>query len=57
MRTIGIAYKDLVENEGGPDHQSIQPNEVIHDVEKFGFTLLAILGIKDVIRSEVPKAV
>ncbi len=30
---------------------------VIHSIEKTGFTLIAIVGIKDIIRKEVPEAV
>jgi hypothetical protein len=30
---------------------------VIHEIEKTGFTLICIVGIKDIIRPEVPKAV
>jgi hypothetical protein len=30
---------------------------VIHAIEKTGFTLIAIVGIKDIIRKEVPEAV
>ena len=26
LRTIGIAYKDMKENEGGSNHSDIQPN-------------------------------
>ena len=31
--------------------------KVIHAVEKTGFTLIAIVGIMDIIRPEVPDAV
>ncbi len=30
---------------------------VIHAIEKTGFILVAIVGIKDIIRQEVPEAV
>jgi P-type Ca2+ transporter type 2B len=30
---------------------------VIHEVEREGFTLVAVVGIKDIIRQEVPEAV
>lgn len=32
-------------------------NNVIHAIEKTGFVLVAIVGIKDIIRKEVPEAV
>ena len=62
LRTICLAYKDLKANEGGPDHEEVSENEQlkaanIRKVEETGFTCYAILGIKDVIRPEVPKAV
>ena len=58
LRTICIAYKDLQENEGGKDHEE-DDSEAPHNrtVEQSDLTCIAILGIKDVIRPEVPKAV
>ena len=53
LRTIGIAYKDIV---GGEDLYTVDSSDV-HSVEKEGFTLIAILGIKDLLRKEVIKAV
>lgn len=32
-------------------------DNVIHAIEKTGFTLISIVGIKDIIRKEVPEAV
>jgi hypothetical protein len=29
----------------------------VYDVEKTGFTLIAIYGIKDILREEVPRAI
>jgi magnesium-transporting ATPase (P-type) len=57
LRTIGIAYKDLKHGEGGPHHTDLAEDGVIQAVEKDGFTLIGILGIKDIIRKEVPEAV
>lgn len=57
LRTISLAFKDLRANEGGPKHENIKDGEVLYDIEKDGFTLIAIVGIKDVIRQEVPEAV
>ena len=57
MRTICFAYKDLKPNEGGPSHEDMDDEGVIHKVEKGGFTVVSIIGIKDIIRPEVPKAV
>ena len=57
LRTICFAYKDLAKNEGGPSHENDDPNGVIKAVEKEGFILICIVGIKDIMRSEVPKAV
>ena len=57
LRTISFAYKDLKPNEGGEKHENIGEGEYLYDIEKGGYTLIAIAGIKDVIREEVPNAV
>ena len=57
LRTICFAYKDLQQGEGGPSHEEMDEEGVIHKVEKGGFTVVSIIGIKDIIRPEVPKAV
>lgn len=62
LRTICLAYKDLKANEGGEDHDNFSKNRELADagireVEETGYTCFAILGIKDVIRPEVPGAV
>jgi Ca2+ transporting ATPase len=57
LRTICLAYKDLKESEGGLTHEDDDEDTVNKVVEKFGLTCIAILGIRDIIRPEVPKAV
>lgn len=57
LRTICFAYKDLKAGEGGPTHEDMDEDGVLHAVEKRGFILISIIGIKDIIRPEVPKAV
>lgn len=57
LRTIAFAYKDLSPGENGKDHRDIQQGEKVYDVEKDKFTLIAIAGIRDIIRPEVPGAV
>jgi magnesium-transporting ATPase (P-type) len=58
LRTISLAYRDLKENEGGPVHDEIEEGDYLHKIERSKeFTLVAIIGIRDVIRSEVPDAV
>jgi magnesium-transporting ATPase (P-type) len=57
LRTISLAYKDLKAGEGGPNHDTIKDGECLFDVEFGGYTLISIIGIKDVIRKEVPLAV
>jgi Ca2+ transporting ATPase len=56
LRTIALAYRDLEPNQYGEKHDEPRNSEV-KDVEKSGLTLIAILGIYDVIRTEVPGAV
>lgn len=57
LRTICFAYKDLKPNEGGPSHEDMDTENVLHAVEVGGFTCVCIFGIKDIIRPEVPIAV
>jgi Ca2+ transporting ATPase len=57
LRTIGFAYKDLQAGEFGENHDAIEDGSKIYSVEKEGYTLICIAGIKDVIREEVPEAV
>lgn len=55
LRTIAVAYKDLPADydaaKDTPDEQEVK------SIEKDGLTLIGILGIMDVIRTEVPEAV
>jgi magnesium-transporting ATPase (P-type) len=58
LRTISFAYKDLKAGEGGPTHTEADPeNPALYSIERTGFILIAIVGIKDIIRKEVPIAV
>lgn len=57
LRTICFAYKDLAANEGGPHHTDMDPDNVLHAVERKDFIVVCIFGIKDIIRPEVPEAV
>lgn len=58
LRTIAFAYKDLLPNEGGPTHEEMSEiNPKIAKIEENGNILIALAGIKDIIREEVPKAV
>ena len=57
MRTIAFAYKDLKEDEGGPQHEEKDPGSRIYKIEEGTLTLICIAGIKDIIREEVPRAV
>lgn len=57
LRTICLAYKDLRENDGGLTHEDDSEDGVNKVVEKLGLTCICILGIRDIIRPEVPEAV
>lgn len=57
LRTICLAYKDLKENDGGLSHEDDSEDGVNKVVEKLGLTCICILGIRDIIRPEVPGAV
>ena len=56
LRTISIAYRDLEPGQNGENHD--EPKTApIKDVELDRLVLISVLGIYDVIRSEVPDAV
>lgn len=57
LRCICLAYKDLKKNEGGQDHDDMHIDKVNRVVEQEGLTCIAIVGIRDVIRDEVPEAI
>ncbi len=57
LRTICLAYKDLKEGEGGHEHDEKIDGDPLYKIEKEGLTCICILGIKDIIRPEVPGAV
>jgi len=56
LRTICLAYKDVLPGEGGVEHDEPKDEEV-KTIEKSGLTLICIFGIQDIIRDEVPGAV
>ena len=53
LRTICIGYKEIVGNE---DFLKKDEKDV-YEIEKSGFTCIALFGIMDVLRQEVPGAV
>jgi Ca2+ transporting ATPase len=57
LRTICLAYKDLKDGEGGATHEEEDEDKFNRVVEKNGLTCIGILGIRDIIRIEVPGAV
>jgi Ca2+-transporting ATPase len=58
LRTISFAYKEVSPSQITGENKDIKQGEYLHEIEKAGgYTLIAIIGIRDVIRSEVPDAV
>ncbi|CAD8152014.1 unnamed protein product [Paramecium octaurelia] len=53
LRTLAFAYKDL---NGDEDLVSKNQREV-YDIEEKDLTLIAIVGIKDILRAEIPQAI
>jgi Ca2+ transporting ATPase len=53
LRTICVAYKDL----SGSENLDSKDRLGVYDVETSGLTMVAILGIADIVRPEVPLAV
>lgn len=56
LRTVAVAYKDIQAGEHGDRHDE-PVEESVKNIEKDGFTLIAIMGIEDTVRAEVPDAV
>jgi Ca2+ transporting ATPase len=52
LRTIVIAYKDCQN-----DDTNSKDEFGVYNVEKSGLVLLGVLGIKDILRKEVPNAI
>lgn len=57
LRTICFAYRDLEANEGGATHENDASDGVNKEVELNGLICIGIIGIRDIIRPEVPDAV
>ena len=57
LRTICCAYKDLRDGEGGATHENDASDGFNKEIELSGLTFICVLGIKDIIRPEVPQAV
>jgi P-type Ca2+ transporter type 2B len=57
LRTICLAYRDLEDHEGGATHENDAEDGVNKEVELNGLICLGIIGIRDVIRPEVPDAI
>lgn len=53
LRTICLAYRNM----SGSEDLISKDSKNVYDVETHDLTLVAILGIKDVLRYEVPRAV
>ena len=57
LRTIAFAYKDLPDGLGGATHEDFIEGSKIRVAEETDNILIAIAGIMDIIREEVPNAV
>ncbi|KAF7637879.1 Calcium-transporting ATPase [Meloidogyne graminicola] len=60
LRTIAIAYKDFDIDRGNNESSSKEISSINWDDEEYlkeGLTLIAILGIQDPVRPEVPEAI
>jgi len=57
LRTICLAFKDLEKYEGGQNHTDLDELTGNIQVEQSNLVLIGIVGIKDIIRKEVPDAV
>lgn len=53
LRTICLAYKDI----GPREDLNTKDDKGVYHVETTDLTLVAVLGIKDILRQEVPRAI
>ena len=53
LRTLCIAYKEI----GERDDLVTQDDKGVFDIEKNNLIMIGVLGIKDILRQEVPRAV
>ena len=53
LRTLCFAYKNLNDD----DDLVSSDNKGVFEIEKLGFTLVTIIGVKDIPRPEVPEAI
>lgn len=49
LRCLCLAYKDLNPNEGGQDHDQISDDGFNRVIERGELTLIAIVGIRDIL--------
>lgn len=56
LRTLGIAYKMLSEDQGGKGHMN-EISEEVYEIEESGLTFVGLVGLKDPLRDGVPNAV
>lgn len=53
LRTIIIAKKNI----SGSENMESKDNKDVYEIEKNGFTMVLLMGIKDILREEVPGAI
>ena len=53
LRTLCLAYK----NKGADEDITTSDDKGVYEIEKSGFTLVSIIGVKDIARPEVPLAI
>jgi magnesium-transporting ATPase (P-type) len=56
LRTFAFAYKDLEPNQNGEKHDE-PVHDPIKDIEKDGFTFLALYGVEFPLKPQVKEAV
>jgi magnesium-transporting ATPase (P-type) len=54
---LALCYKDLQVDEGGPDNDEMAADGVNRSVETGNFILVALIGIRDVLRDDVEEAI
>lgn len=60
LRSIGLAYKENLDPETDlvyDQDRAHKDEQGVYDFETSGFTFIALTGIRDVLRKEVPPAI
>ncbi|CAI2380658.1 unnamed protein product [Moneuplotes crassus] len=53
LRILGVAFQDLKENQGGPDHSEKGKYETFYEIEASGLTFLCIIAMEESVKEGI----